>query len=161
MAKSEINYINSVDVDINDASPMLKQFLEIKKNNLDVLLLYRMGDFYETFFEDALTLSKDLEITLTSREGGALGRIPMAGIPAKAVDNYLPKLLEKGHKISICEQLEDPAQAKGLVKRDVIKTITAGTLTETNLLKSNMNNYLAAVFKDKNVRACLYGYFNR
>ena len=155
MAKSEINYINSVDVDINDASPMLKQFLEIKKNNLDVLLLYRMGDFYETFFEDALTLSKDLEITLTSREGGALGRIPMAGIPAKAVDNYLPKLLEKGHKISICEQLEDPAQAKGLVKRDVIKTITAGTLTETNLLKSNMNNYLAAVFKDK--KSGMYG----
>ena len=111
MAKSEINYINSVDVDINDASPMLKQFLEIKKNNLDVLLLYRMGDFYETFFEDALILSKDLEITLTSREGGALGRIPMAGIPAKAVDNYLPKLLEKGHKISICEQLEEIGRA--------------------------------------------------
>ena len=149
MSKSEINYINSVDVDINEATPMLRQFLEIKKNNLDVLLLYRMGDFYETFFEDALTLSKDLEITLTSREGGNLGRIPMAGIPAKAVDNYLPKLLEKGHKIAICEQLEDPATAKGLVKRDIIKTITAGTLTETNLLKSNVNNYLAAVMKDK------------
>lgn len=149
MTKSEVNFINSVDVDINDATPMLKQFLEIKKNNLDVLLLYRMGDFYETFFEDALTLSKDLEITLTSREGGNLGRIPMAGIPAKAIDNYLPKLLEKGHKISICEQLEDPAAAKGLVKRDVIKTITAGTLTETNLLKSNVNNYLASIIKDK------------
>ena len=149
MTKSEINYINSTDVDINEATPMLKQFLEIKRNNLDVLLLYRMGDFYETFFEDALTLSKDLEITLTSREGGSLGRIPMAGIPAKAVDNYLPKLLERGHKIAICEQLEDPALAKGLVKRDVIKTITAGTLTETNLLKSNVNNYLAAVVKDK------------
>lgn len=149
MSKSEINYINSTDVDINEATPMLKQFLEIKKNNLDVLLLYRMGDFYETFFEDALVLSKDLEITLTSREGGNLGRIPMAGIPAKAIDNYLPKLLEKGHKISICEQLEDPATAKGLVKRDIIKTITAGTLTETNLLKSNVNNYLAAIIKDK------------
>lgn len=149
MAKSEINYINSFDVDLNDATPMLKQFLEIKKNNLDVLLLYRMGDFYETFFEDALVLSKDLEITLTSREGGNLGRIPMAGIPAKAIDNYMPKLLEKGHKISICEQLEDPAAAKGLVKRDIIKTITAGTLTDTGLLKSNVNNYLAAVIKDK------------
>lgn len=155
MTKSEVNFINSVDVDINDATPMLKQFLEIKKNNLDVLLLYRMGDFYETFFEDALTLSKDLEITLTSREGGNLGRIPMAGIPAKAIDNYLPKLLEKGHKISICEQLEDPAAAKGLVKRDVIKTITAGTLTETNLLKSNVNNYLASIIKDK--KTGLYG----
>lgn len=155
MTKSEVNFINSIDVDINDATPMLKQFLEIKKNNLDVLLLYRMGDFYETFFEDALTLSKDLEITLTSREGGNLGRIPMAGIPAKAIDNYLPKLLEKGHKISICEQLEDPAATKGLVKRDVIKTITAGTLTETNLLKSNVNNYLASIIKDK--KSDLYG----
>ncbi|MBS4759707.1 MAG: DNA mismatch repair protein MutS [Clostridium sp.] len=156
MSKSEINYINSVDVDINEATPMLKQFLEIKKNNLDVLLLYRMGDFYETFFEDALTLSRDLEITLTSREGGNLGRIPMAGIPAKAIDNYLPRLLEKGHKISICEQLEDPSTAKGLVKRDIIKTITAGTLTETSLLKSNMNNYLASIIKDKKTN--IYGF---
>ena len=155
MAKSEINYINSVDVDLNETTPMMKQFLEIKKNNLDVLLLYRMGDFYETFFEDALVLSKDLEITLTSREGGNLGRIPMAGIPAKAIDNYMPKLLEKGHKISICEQLEDPATAKGLVKRDIIKTITAGTLTDTGLLKSNVNNYLAAVIKDK--KSDMYG----
>ena len=138
-----------MDVNIEEATPMLRQFLEIKKNNLDVLLLYRMGDFYETFFEDATVLAKDLEITLTSREGGNLGRIPMAGIPAKAIDNYLPKLLEKGHKISICEQLEDPATAKGLVRRDIIKTITAGTLTESSLLKSNVNNYLAAVIKDK------------
>ena len=149
MSKQEINFINSMDVNIEEATPMLRQFLEIKKNNLDVLLLYRMGDFYETFFEDATVLAKDLEITLTSREGGNLGRIPMAGIPAKAIDNYLPKLLEKGHKISICEQLEDPATAKGLVRRDIIKTITAGTLTESSLLKSNVNNYLAAVIKDK------------
>lgn len=149
MSKTEINFINSMDVNIEEATPMLRQFLEIKKNNLDVLLLYRMGDFYETFFEDATVLAKDLEITLTSREGGNLGRIPMAGIPAKAIDNYLPKLLEKGHKISICEQLEDPATAKGLVRRDIIKTITAGTLTESSLLKSNVNNYLAAVIKDK------------
>ena len=155
MSKSEVNYINSIDVDIEEATPMLRQFLEIKRNNLDVLLLYRMGDFYETFFEDAVTMSRDLELTLTSREGGNLGRIPMAGIPAKAVDNYLPKLLEKGHKIAICEQLEDPATAKGLVKRDIIKTITAGTLTETNLLKSNTNNYLAAIVKDK--KSDIYG----
>ena len=155
MSKSEINYINSIDVDINDATPMLKQFLEIKKANLDVLLLYRMGDFYESFFEDALTLSKDLEITLTSRDAGNLGRIPMAGIPAKAIDNYLPRLLEKGHKISVCEQLEDPAEAKGLVQRGVIKTITAGTLTEENLLQSNSNNYLAAIIKDKKTE--IYG----
>ena len=149
MAKSDINYLNSMDIDINLATPMLRQFLEIKRNCSDVLLLYRMGDFYETFFEDAIVLSKDLEITLTSREGGELGRIPMAGIPAKAVDNYLPKLLEKGHKVSICEQLEDPSAAKGLVRRDIIKTITAGTLTEQSLLQSNSNNYLAAIIQDK------------
>lgn len=156
MSKSEINYINSIDVDINIATPMLKQFLEIKRNCMEVLLLYRMGDFYETFFEDAIVLARDLEITLTSREGGELGRIPMAGIPAKAIDNYLPKLLEKGHKVSICEQLEDPAVAKGLVKRDVIKTITAGTLTEANLLNSTSNNYLAAIMADK--KSGLYGF---
>lgn len=155
MSKPEINFINSTDVDINEATPMLKQFLEIKRANMDVLLLYRMGDFYETFFEDAVTLSRDLEITLTSREGGPLGRIPMAGIPAKAVDNYLPKLLEKGHKVSICEQMEDPALAKGLVNREIIRTITAGTITESNLLQSNSNNYLAAVIYDK--KSELYG----
>ena len=149
MSKTEINFINSTDVDLNEATPMLRQFLEIKRENLDVLLLYRMGDFYETFFEDAVTLSRDLEITLTSREGGSLGRIPMAGIPAKAIDNYLPRLLEKGHKVSICEQMEDPALAKGLVNREIIRTITAGTITESNLLQSNSNNYLAAVIKDK------------
>ena len=155
MTKPEINFINSADVDINEATPMLKQFLEIKRANMDVLLLYRMGDFYETFFEDAVTLSRDLEITLTSREGGALGRVPMAGIPAKAVDNYLPRLLEKGHKVSICEQMEDPALAKGLVNREIIRTITAGTITESNLLQSNSNNYLAAVIYDK--KSELYG----
>lgn len=155
MSKTEINFINSTDVDINEATPMLKQFLEIKRANMDVLLLYRMGDFYETFFEDAVTLSRDLEITLTSREGGSLGRIPMAGIPAKAVDNYLPKLLEKGHKVSICEQMEDPALAKGLVNREIIRTITAGTITESNLLQSNSNNYLAAIIYDK--KSELYG----
>ena len=120
MSKSEINYINSTDVDINEATPMLKQFLEIKKNNLDVLLLYRMGDFYETFFEDALVLSKDLEITLTSREGGNLGRIPMAGIPAKAIDNYLPKLLEKGHKIRAFIRLKGRQMARPEQGRDVL-----------------------------------------
>lgn len=155
MSKPEINFINSTDVDINEATPMLRQFLEIKRENLDVLLLYRMGDFYETFFEDAITLSRDLEITLTSREGGTLGRIPMAGIPIKAIDNYLPKLLDKGHKVSICEQMEDPALAKGLVKREIVRTITAGTITESNLLQSNSNNYLAAVIKDK--KSDLYG----
>lgn len=156
MSNKEINNINSIDVDINQATPMLKQFLEIKKQNQDVILMYRMGDFYEAFFEDALTIAQDLEITLTAREGGALGKIPMAGVPAKAINNYIPKLLEKNHKIAICEQLEDPSEAKGLVKRDIVRTITAGTIIEDNLLKSNSNNYLAAIICDNQIFGLAY-----
>lgn len=148
--KNEINSLQSYEIDLNEATPMLKQFLEIKRKNNDVILLYRMGDFYETFFEDAITASKELEITLTSREGGNLGRVPMAGVPVKAVDNYISKLIEKNYKVAICEQLEDPALTKGLVKRDIVRTITAGTLTETNLLQSDKNNYLAAIIQTKN-----------
>lgn len=142
--------INSNEVNLSDATPMLKQYLEIKKQHQGIILFYRMGDFYETFFEDAITASKDLEITLTRREGGKLGKIPMAGVPAKAADNYISRLLEKGHKVAICEQMEDPELAKGLVDRQVVRTITAGTLTESDLLQSNRNNYLAATFKFKN-----------
>ncbi|MDD3237264.1 MAG: DNA mismatch repair protein MutS [Candidatus Gastranaerophilales bacterium] len=156
MSNKEINNINSIDVDINEATPMLRQFLEIKKQNPGVILMYRMGDFYEAFFEDAITISQDLEITLTARDGGALGKIPMAGVPAKAIDNYIPKLLDKGHKISICEQLEDPAAAKGLVKRGITRTITAGTLVEDNLLKANANNYLAALICDGDIFGLAY-----
>ena len=115
MTKKEINKINSADVDYAMATPMLKQYLDIKKNYQGIILMYRMGDFYEAFFEDALEISKALEITLTARDGGALGKIPMAGIPAKAFDNYLPKLLEKGYKAAVCDQTEDPALAKWLV----------------------------------------------
>jgi len=149
MSEKDWNYTKSCEIDLEKATPMLRQFLEIKRQNQDVLLLYRMGDFYETFFEDALIASKDLEITLTSREGGSLGRIPMAGVPVKSVDGYIAKLLEKNHKIAICEQVEDPALAKGLVRREVVKTITAGTITEPNLLESTKNNFLAAIIKSK------------
>jgi DNA mismatch repair protein MutS len=149
MSEKEVNNIHSSQVDIESATPMLRQFLEIKKQHEDVILLYRMGDFYETFLEDAVIAAKDLEITLTSREAGVLGRIPMAGIPVKAIENYIPKLLEKNHKIAICEQMEDPSASKGLVRREVVRTITAGTIVETNLLDSTKNNYLVAVFFDK------------
>lgn len=138
----------SSDLDINEATPMLKQYLDIKKDYQGVILFYRLGDFYETFFEDALIASKELEITLTSREGGKSGRFAMAGVPAKAAENYISRLIEKGHKVAVCEQVEDPALAKGIVERQVVKTYTAGTLTELNLLDSTKNNYLAAVFKD-------------
>lgn len=148
-------FLKSTEVNFADATPMLKQFLEIKTQYQGIILFYRMGDFYETFFEDAVVAAKDLEITLTSREGGKLGRVPMAGVPVKAADNYISKLLEKGHKVAICEQTEDPSLAKGLVERQVVRTITAGTITESNLLESTKNNYLAAIFKDK--KSGLYG----
>lgn len=156
MTSREINNLNSIDVDINKATPMLKQYLEIKKQNQGIILMYRMGDFYEAFFEDAITIAQDLEITLTARDGGDLGKIPMAGVPAKALNNYIPKLLEKGHKISICEQLEDATESKGLVKRGIVKTITAGTLTESTLLESNSNNYLAALICENNIFGLSY-----
>jgi DNA mismatch repair protein MutS len=148
---SNADYLKSYEVDPIESTPMIQQYLEIKKDCQDMILFYRMGDFYETFFEDAVVVAKDLELTLTGREGGKLGRIPMAGVPQKAADNYIARLLEKGHKVAICEQMEDPSTAKGLVKRKVIRTITAGTVTEPTLLDSTKNNYLAAVAKpDKN-----------
>ncbi len=149
MVKSEINMINSADVNIDDLTPAMKKFIEIKREHPDCLLLYRMGDFYETFFEDAVLMSKELEITLTGRDCGAIGKIPLAGIPAKAIDGYLQKLIEKDIKTAICEQLEDPKTAKGIVKRGIVRILTAGTLIEGNLLKQNSNNYICAIFNEK------------
>jgi len=150
MAKTEINYLNSLDVNIEDTTPVMQQYLEIKRQHQDVILLYRLGDFYETFFEDAIIMSRELELTLTGRDAGEkLGRIPLAGVPAKAVDNYLEKLIEKNYKVAICEQLEDPKETKGIVKRGVVRLVTAGTLTESNLLKQNSNNYICAIFNNK------------
>lgn len=150
MAKSEINFINSLDVNISDTTPVMQQYLEIKRQHQDVILLYRLGDFYETFFEDAETMSRELELTLTGREAGEkLGRIPLAGVPAKSIDNYLEKLIEKNYKVAICEQLEDPKETKGIVKRGVVRLVTPGTLTESNLLKQNSNNYICAILDDK------------
>ena len=146
---NEFNFTPSIDVDIENATPMMRQFLTIKKDHRDVILFYRMGDFYEMFFEDALLASKELELTLTGREGGKLGKVPMAGVPQKAAETYIARLLEKGHKIAVCEQIEDPAAAKGLVDRKVVKIVTAGTITDLNLLKASKNNYLAAVVEFK------------
>ena len=156
MTKQEINNINSADVDLAKATPMLKQYLDIKRKYQGIILMYRMGDFFEAFFEDALIISKALEITLTARDGGELGKIPMAGIPAKAFNNYLPKMLENNLKVAVCEQLEDPALAKGLVKRDVTEVITAGTVSELNLIKSDKNNWLAAIIENDSIFALAY-----
>lgn len=149
MTKQEINHVNSLDVNIADTTPVMQQYLEIKKQHQDSILLYRLGDFYETFFEDAVLLSRELELTLTGRDAGALGRIPLAGVPAKSIDGYLEKLIEKNFKVAICEQLEDPKATKGIVKRGVVRLVTAGTLTESNLLEKNSNNYICAIFPDK------------
>ena len=150
MTKQEINHINSADVNISDATPVMQQYLEIKRKNPNVLLLYRLGDFYETFFEDAEIMARELELTLTGKDAGpVLGRVPLAGIPTKALNNYVGKLIEKGYKAAVCEQLEDPKAAKGLVKRGIVRILTSGTLTDSNLLEQNSNNYICAIFKEK------------
>ena len=152
MSKGEINIINSWDVNIEDVTPAMQRFLEIKKQYPGLLLWYRMGDFYETFFEDAVIMSKELELTLTARDCGAkVGKIPLAGIPYKAADAYLQKLVQKNIKVVICEQLEDPKTVKSgeVVKRGVVRIVTAGTLTESNLLNQNSNNYMCAICKDE------------
>lgn len=156
MINEEIKNNNSINADYEHATPMFKQFLDIKRKYQGVVILYRMGDFYEGFFEDAIIFSKELGLTLTHKDGGEIGKVPMAGIPVKAVNSYIPKLLNQNYKVAICEQLENPKDAKGLVKRDIVKTITAGTITELNLLEPTGNNFLAAVIKVNNIFGLAY-----
>lgn len=127
-------------------TPMMEQYFEIKNNYKDYLLFYRLGDFYEMFFDDAITASRVLDLTLTGRDCGEAERAPMCGVPYHAAEGYIGKLIDRGYKVAICEQMEDPALAKGLVKRDIIRVITPGTLLESDLLKENVNNYICAVF---------------
>jgi DNA mismatch repair protein MutS len=124
-------------------TPMMKQYLDIKRKYQDAILLFRLGDFYEAFFDDALVVSKVLNIVLTKRQDA-----PMAGIPYHALDNYLKKLVDSGYKVAICEQMEDPATAKGIVKREVTRVITPGTLIEDELLTTS-NNYMASIYETK------------
>ena len=129
-------------------SPMMEQYFAIKEKYKNYLLFYRLGDFYEMFFDDALTASRELDLTLTGRDWGEAERAPMCGVPFHSADGYIAKLIEKGYKVAICEQTEDPAKAKGLVKREVIRIITAGTVTDAEMLNEQKNNYLAAVCID-------------
>lgn len=115
------------DIKVDDLTPMMQQYLETKEEYSDCILFYRLGDFYEMFFDDALTASRELEITLTGKSCGLEERAPMCGVPYHAVENYLSKLVAKGYKVAICEQVEDPKQAKGLVKREVVRIVTPGT----------------------------------
>ncbi len=130
-------------------SPMMEQYLEIKSKHNNEILFFRMGDFYEMFFTDAELAARELEITLTARDGGQSKRIPMCGVPYHSADNYIAKLINKGYKVAICEQVEDPKQSKGLVRREVVKIITPGTIIAENLLPNHSNNFLVALYEEE------------
>lgn len=128
-------------------SPMMQHYLATKEKYKDCILFYRLGDFYEMFFDDAVNVSRELELTLTGKDCGQEQRAPMCGIPYHAAESYIAKLVQNGHKVAICEQLEDPKLAKGIVKRDVIRVVTPGTVTESNLLEEKRNNFIMSIFK--------------
>ena len=131
-------------------TPVMRQFWETKRKNPDSVLLFRMGDFYETFEEDAKIASKILGITLTKRSNGAASDVPLAGFPYHALDQYLHKLLKHGYRVAICEQVEDPKEAKGIVKREVVEIASPGTSKSESYLKQGENNYLGSIVFDKN-----------
>ena len=133
------------DIDVGALSPMMQHYVKTKEEYKDSILFYRLGDFYEMFFEDAETVSRELELTLTGKDCGMAERAPMCGVPYHAVDSYLSRLVQKGYKVAIAEQMEDPKQAKGLVKREVIRVVTPGTITSSQALDETKNNYLMAI----------------
>ena len=128
-------------------SPMMQRYLETKEQYKDCILFYRLGDFYEMFFDDAITAARELEITLTGKDCGQEERAPMAGVPHHAAEMYISRLIAKGYKVAICEQLEDPKTTKGIVKRGVIRVVTPGTIVESNMLEERKNNYIMSIFK--------------
>ena len=129
-----------------ELTPMMRQYMEVKEKYKDCILFYRLGDFYEMFFEDALLASRELEIVLTGRDCGLEERAPMCGVPYHAVEIYASKLIEKGYKVAICEQMTDPKESKGLVEREVIRVMTPGTVIEESMLSERKNNYIVSVF---------------
>ena len=137
--------ISIKDVDVSVVSPMMQHYIKTKEEYEDCILFYRLGDFYEMFFEDAETVSKELELTLTGKDCGLAERAPMCGVPFHAADNYINRLVEKGYKVAICEQMEDPKKAKGIVKREVIRVVTPGTNLYTQALDETKNNYIMSV----------------
>lgn len=138
-----------------ELSPMMKQYFDIKNNYKDAILFFRLGDFYEMFYEDAITASRELELTLTGKDCGQEERAPMCGIPYHAYESYVAKLIKKGYKVAICEQMEDPALAKGIVKRDIIRVITPGTVVESAMLEESSNNYICSLYvKDGRFSIC-------
>ena len=133
------------DININDVSPMMREYLKTKSEYEGIILFYRLGDFYEMFFDDAITASHELELTLTGKQAGLAERIPMCGVPHHAVNVYLEKFIEKGYIVAICEQMEDPKNTKGIVKREVIQIVSAGTITSPEIVNEKDFNYIASI----------------
>ena len=141
---------------MSELTPMMKQYFEIKNNYPDCIVFYRLGDFYEMFFDDAIIASKELELTLTDRDCGQEEKAPMCGVPYHASSVYIARLIAKDFKVAICEQVEDPSVAKGLVKREVVRVITPGTLLESNILDEKSNNFLVSIYFDESARGLTY-----
>ena len=137
-------------------TPMMQQYLDIKEQHPDAILFFRLGDFYEMFFDDAKLASRELELTLTGKDCGLSERAPMCGVPFHAVDVYVQRLISKGYKVAICEQMTDPATTKGLVERAVTRVITPGTVIESSMLEEKKSNYIAAVCLRKNQAGCAF-----
>lgn len=143
-----------MNIDKNKVSAMMRQYLEIKDNYKDCILFFRVGDFYEMFFDDAITASRAIELTLTGKDCGLEERAPMCGVPYHAADTYIKKLIDAGFKVAVCEQLTDPSASRDIVVRDVIRVVTPGTLTETTMLDDSRNNYICSIFYDSYNRVC-------
>ena len=143
-----------------EPSPMIKHYLQMKDKYPDAILFYRLGDFYEMFFEDAEIVSRELELTLTGKDCNMEKRAPMCGIPYHAAKNYIAKLIANGHKVAICEQLTAPSEnPRELVKRDVVQIVTPGTIIDNDALEARKNNYFMAVYSGKNSIGVCYRYF--
>ena len=143
-----------MEIDRSKISPMMQQYFEVKDKYKDCILFFRLGDFYEMFFDDAVVVSKALELTLTGRDCGLEERAPMCGVPYHAADMYIKRLIDTGFKVAVCEQLTDPAETKGIVVRDVIRVVTPGTLTESSMLDDGSNNYICSIFYDEENKTC-------
>lgn len=143
-----------MEIDRSKISPMMQQYFEVKDKYKDCILFFRLGDFYEMFFDDAIVVSKALELTLTGRDCGLDERAPMCGIPYHSADIYIKRLIDMGKKVAVCEQLTDPAETKGIVVRDVIRVVTPGTLTESSMLDDSENNYICSIFYDEDSASC-------
>ena len=155
-SKSRIN--TGFPENISVLSPMMREYCKTKENYKDCILFYRLGDFYEMFFDDAILVSKELELTLTGKDCGLEERAPMCGIPFHAAETYIKRLIEKGHKVAICEQVEDPKKAKGLVKREVIRVVTPGTTLDATSLDESRNNYLMSIVSLEDHFGCGFSY---